>query len=70
MVFRPPDSGVLGVLKVCPKTSVNEISDDLNPVVLRFARLLPTTLNPWLFVAKPDNPVEKVVRPMIAPYAP
>jgi len=43
--------------------------DILNPTVLRFARLLPMTFRPWLFVASPDSPVENVVR-LIAAVAP
>src|SRR5688572_26295250 len=54
------------VPEICPRTSVKEMFEDLNPTVFRFAMLLPTTLRPWLFVASPDRPVENVVSAIVA----
>src|SRR6185295_10288318 len=45
--------------EVCPMMSLNRIASDLNPLVFRLERLLPTTSRAVLFAASPDSAVEK-----------
>src|SRR5215471_17121028 len=72
IVIALPEAGVARLVNSWPRTSVNEIVDALKPIVFRFARLFPTTFRPWLFVARPDNAVEKVLNPISfkSPYFP